>query len=429
MFEQVDVLEVHAWGRRVGALASSPTTRAYAFRYDPTWRHGDLSPILMPLAQRNRTWTFPNLPEETFQRLPPMIADSAPDRFGNAIITAALAREGISPADVRPIDRLAYVGTRGIGALTFQPSQEPSNLPTAVELAGLVETARSALRGTLTEGSRTESLQQLIAVGSSAGGARAKAVVAWNRDTNELRAGGLAPAPGFEEWLLKFDGVGEDQQLGTGGEYGRTEYVYSKLALAAGIEMSECHLLEEGGRAHFMTRRFDRPGTDGERVHMQTLCALQALDYNAVETHDYASLFLAAEQLGIDAREQVFRRMCFNVFASNNDDHTKNHAFTLREGGAWQLSPAYDLTYAYQRGNHWLDKHLMSVNGKFEHITEADLLTVADRFLVPGAKSVIREVADAVAQWSRIARSIGMGEARIALVDERLREVRELAFA
>ncbi|XPP25948.1 MAG: type II toxin-antitoxin system HipA family toxin [Leucobacter sp.] len=424
-FQQVDVLEVHAWGRRVGALAASPTSRAYAFRYDPAWRGGELSPILMPLSPRGRTWVFPNLPEETFHLLPPLIADSAPDRFGNAIITAALGREGIAPAQLRPIDRLAYVGERAMGALTFHPSQAPSHLPTGFEIASLVESARAALQGTLDDDGRTESLQQLIAVGTSAGGARAKAVIAWDPGTGEVRAGGLASPPGFEQWLLKFDGVGEDLQLGVGGDYGRTEYAYSLMARAAGIEMTECRLLHEGGRAHFMTRRFDRPGSDGERVHMQTLCALQALDYNAVDTHDYASLFLTAEQLGVQAEDQLFRRMCFNVLAANNDDHTKNHAFIRAEGGDWELAPAYDLTYAYAKGHRWLDRHLMSVNGRFAGITRRDLLSVADQFMVPGAKRVLAEVAEAVAGWPEAAREAGVGAERTRLVAARLAEIAE----
>lgn len=423
VFHQAEVLEVHAWGQRVGALAPSPTSRAYAFRYDPSWSGGELSPILMPLTPRTRTWMFPNLPEETFHLLPPLIADSAPDRFGNAIITAALAREGLQPEQVRAIDRLAYVGERAVGALTFHPSQTPRHLPTGFEIAGLVESARMALQGTLDEDGRTESLQQLIAVGTSAGGARAKAVIAWNPDSGELRAGGISAPPGFEQWLLKFDGVGEDLQLGHGGDYGRTEYAYSLLARAAGIRMAECRLLFENGRAHFMTRRFDRPGNTGERVHMQTLCALQAMDYNAVDTHDYASLFLTAEQLGLQVQEQIFRRMCFNVFAANNDDHTKNHAFIRTEGGEWALAPAYDLTYAYAKGHRWLDRHLMSVNGRFAGIRRADLLAVADQFMVPGAKRVIAEVAAAVAEWPAIAQEAGVGTERIKMIGARLAEV------
>lgn len=424
-FTQVDVLEVHAWGSRVGALAPSPNSRAYAFRYDPAWQGGELSPLLMPLSPRGRTWVFPNLPQETFHLLPPLIADSTPDRFGNAIITAALAREGIAPSELRPIDRLAYVGERAMGALTFHPSQAPSRLPTGFEISSLVESARAALQGTLDSDGRTDSLQQLIAVGTSAGGARAKAVIAWNRETNEVRPGGVTAPPGFEQWLLKFDGVGEDQQLGVGGDYGRTEYAYSLMAREAGIEMTECALLEEGGRAHFMTRRFDRPGTDGERVHMQTLCALQAMDYNAVDTHDYSSLFLTSEELGVEAREQLFRRMCFNVLASNNDDHTKNHAFIRAEGGDWRLAPAYDLTYAYAKGNRWLDRHLMSVNGRFEGIARRDMLAVADQFMVPAAKRVMGEVAEAVANWPIAAREAGVGRERTELIAARLAEVRD----
>lgn len=421
-FEQVQVLEVRAWGETVGAISEGAGGVA-AFEYHPEWAGGELSPLIMPTRPRGRIWSFPHLSRETFHGLPPMIADSAPDRFGNAVIAAALAAEGITAADVRPIDRLAYVGERAMGALTFHPAQSPSGNSTSLELSALVNAARSAVQGSLADGARTDAVQDLLKVGSSAGGARAKAIVAWNPETDEVRAGGIPSPDGFSEWLLKFDGVGGDEQLGDSGEYGRTEYAYALMAQDAGIRMSECRLLEEGGRAHFMTRRFDRPGSSGDRLHLQSLCALVAADFNEVGAHDYATLFLAADDLGLDVTDQLFRRVCFSVIASNNDDHTKNHSFVRTEQGEWSLSPAYDVTYAYSPHNRWLRQHLMSVNGKFEAISRGDLMMLADQFEVANARAVINEVVDVVSGWSRYADRAGISRNRRIEVQARLAEV------
>lgn len=425
VFTQVEVLEVRAWGSTVGALSGGRSGIAN-FEYAPAWRGIELSPLQMPTRPRGRIWNFPRLAPDTFHGLPPMVADSAPDRFGNSVIAAALAREGLRPGEIRPIDRLAYVGERAMGALTFHPAQSPGSAASSLELAQLVEAARAAVHGSLQENGRTDAVTELLQVGSSAGGARAKAIIAWNPESDEIRAGGIPAPDGFEQWLLKFDGVGHDAQLGASGEYGRTEYAYSLMARAAGIEMSECRLLEEGGRAHFMTRRFDRPGSSGERLHMQSLCALAAADYNETGTHDYATLFLVAEELGLgaDVLAELFRRACFNVIAANNDDHTKNHSFLMDRAGRWTLSPAYDVTYAYSPASEWLRQHLMSVNGKFQDITAADLLTLADQFDVPGARDAIAATVDAVARWPEFAASAGISAPRVAEVQRRLDAVR-----
>lgn len=423
-YTRTDVVTVHAWDRPVGALAASG--RAYAFEYDPAWvRAGlQLSPILMRGTTRRRLFSFPNLPFETFQGLPPMIADAAPDRFGNGIIDAVLAREGVLPTVITPLDRLAYVGTRAMGALTFTPDTSPRNLPTVLEMSHLMEAARAAVSGDLSdEKVATRSLNELIQVGTSAGGARAKAVIAWNRSTGEIRAGGIAAPEGFEQWLLKFDGVGEDSQLGVGQNYGRTEYAYSLMAKAAGIEMSACELLEEGGRAHFVTRRFDRPGTSGDRLHLQSLCGLTGLDFNATETNDYASLFTAATELDITDTPQIFRRMVFNVLGSNNDDHTKNHAFLMKPDGTWMLSPAYDVTFAYNPASIWTRQHLMSVNGKFAGITREDLHVVGEQFQVPGYRAIVREVEHVVASWPEFAAEARLPKPRVEEVHKRLLEL------
>jgi len=349
-----------------------------------------------------------------------MIADSAPDRFGNAVIASALAAEGIAPGQVRPIDRLAYVGERAMGALTFHPAQSPVEESGALELARLVEAARAAIEGSFDAADRSEAVRELLRVGASAGGARAKAIIAWQPESNEIRAGGIAAPAGFAQWLLKFDGVGHDAQ-----QYGRTEFAYSLMAAAAGVQMSECRLLEEGPRAHFMTKRFDRPGASGERLHMQSLCALVGADFNEVGAHDYATLFLAADELGLgsESLQQLFRRACFNVIASNNDDHTKNHSFLRSREGGWSLAPAYDLTFAYHPGSQWLRQHLMSVNGRFEAITRRDLLVLADQFQIRDARGVVSEVEAAVARWPEFAAESGLGEDRTALISARLAEV------
>lgn len=420
-YKRVEVLNVYIWGEHVGAVAASG--RGYAFEYVPSWRRRDieLAPLLMPLSSRRRIHEFPALSEETYHGLPPMLADAVPDRFGNGIIDSVLAREGVLPGEISALDRLAYVGARGMGALTFAPDTSPKTPHTAVEMNHLVEAARPALQGDLnTTHVATESLNQLIQVGTSAGGARAKAVIAWNTTTGEMRAGGIAAPAGFEQWLVKFDGVGADHQLGNAKSYGHTEYAYHLMAAAAGVEMSTCQLLEEGGRAHFITRRFDRRGTDGSRLHLQSLCAVAALDFNAIATNDYASLFTTADALGIEDRDQLFRRMVFNVLASNNDDHTKNHAFLMSEDGTWSLSPAYDLTFAYNPASGWTAKHLMSVNGKFESIARTDLHAVGDTFSVPGYRTIIREVQAAVSGWLDFATEARLPEERACEVSARL---------
>jgi serine/threonine-protein kinase HipA len=433
-YQPVSVLRVFAWGQLVGAVAGDERGIC-TFEYDPQWVRGgiELAPTLMRPTLRRRSFTFPGYSRETFHGLPPMLADSVPDRFGNAIIDAELAREGIRARDVSALDRLAYVGERGMGALTYLPDTGPSATnATPVALADLVTVARAAVQGSLDDDQlRTESLNQLLAVGTSAGGARAKAVLAWNRHTNDLRAGNLPAPPGYEQWLLKFDGVGVDAQLGSSQQYGRIEYAYSRMAVAAGIAMGDCVLLEEGGRAHFMTRRFDR-STDvadepagGKRLHLQSLCALAGLDYNQTGTHDYASLLLQCDDLGLgaDSREEAFRRMAFNVLASNCDDHTKNHSFLMTPDGEWSLSPAYDITFAHNPNSRWLARHLMSVNGKFDDIRAADFEEFADRFRVPGYRGVLDQVADAVGDWPKFARTAGVSSEAADEIDARLREV------
>jgi serine/threonine-protein kinase HipA len=411
-YRQVDAVEVFAWDMRVGAVALDPGLGYYAFEYYPDWiaRGIELAPLTMPA--RSGRWVFPTLPETTFHRLPALLADSLPDDFGNALIDAWLAGQGVRRTDVTALDRLAYMASRAMGALEFRPSRGPrQRVSTAVELSSLVEGARSMLGGRFDGDRETESaLQSLIQVGTSAGGARAKAVIAWNRGTNEIRSGQLPAADGFEYWLIKLDGVGRDRELGVGQSYGRIEYAYSLMAKSAGIEMAECELLEENGRAHFLTRRFDRTD-DGQKHHTLTLCDIAEIDFRQRGANDYAQLFQVVNELGLggEAREQVFRRMAFNVAARNCDDHTKNHSFVLDSPTAeWALSPAYDVTFAYNPNGEWTYQHLMAVNGRFSGATRADLLAVADQFRVPRARAALAAVETAIGNWREFAARAGV---------------------
>ena len=412
MYKPVEAIEVRIWGKTVGAVALAPNLGYYAFEYDSRFvKSGiDLAPLAMPLSEAREPFVFVDLPELSFKRLPAMLADALPDDFGNALIDAWMAGKGIDKAQVTPLDRLAYMGKRGMGALEFKPARTPA-IPssTAIKLSRLVESARKAIHGGLgSDHLAKAALAQIIQVGTSAGGARAKAAIAWNPATDEIRAGQFDVEPGFEHWLLKFDGMGADRELGGTQDYGRIEFAYYRMACAAGIDMSPCRLLEENGRAHFMTLRFDRQGN--RKHHLQSLCAMVHLDYRQKASHDYSQFLQTVSRLGLDyaALEESFRRMAFNVMAANCDDHTKNISFLQREGMRWELAPAYDVTYAYNPAGEWTWQHLMAVNGKFAGITRADLLAVADRFGIGTAPKVLKQVREAVAAWPDFAGQAGV---------------------
>lgn len=423
VYTPVHVVEVLLWGQAVGAVALDPTLGYYAFEYSPTFRESgiELAPVTMPLGRADEPFVFPELPELTYRRLPGMLADALPDDFGNTLIDAWMARQGVNKSQITPLDRLAYMGQRGLGALQFKPARGPrrSRSTTAIELSALVESARRAVQGEIdNDAHAAAALAQIIQVGTSAGGARAKAVIAWNPKTQDVRAGQFDVEPGFEHWLIKFDGVGKDERLGVSQDYGRIEYAYYLMATAAGIEMSPSRLLEENDRAHFMTKRFDRDGNT--RHHLQTLCGLAHLDYRQKATHDASQLFMTMDRLGIgyEGLEQAFRRLAFNVMAANCDDHTKNVSFLLRQGGRWELAPAYDVTYAHNPTGEWTYQHLMSVNGKFADISRDDLMVVADRFGVGTASKVVAEVSEATASWPDFARRAQVGPSEISRVQE-----------
>lgn len=413
MVTHVDVVGVHLWGRLVGALSFDAGAGCYAFEYAPAWRREgvEIAPLQMPLGSRQRIFRFPQLSRVTYNGLPGAIADALPDAFGNALINRWMRDRGIEAEAITPLDRLSYMGQRAMGALEFRPAQEREGaMPAPLEMKALVEAARLVLAGQLDDVGADGALRAIIQVGTSAGGARAKAVVAWNPETREMRSGQFDAPEGFEHWLLKFDGVGADSELGTGAHYGRIEYAYSLMAREAGIAMMPCRLLEENGRAHFMTRRFDRE--DGRKHHVQTLCAMAHLDYNLREANSYEQLFDTARKLGLgaEAMAELFRRTVFNVAARNCDDHTKNFAFMLRQGGRWDLTPAYDVTHAYNPKGVWTYQHLMSVGGEFRDITRAALLKLAVEFGVGNPREQIARVAQAVGHWSRFAEAAGLSE-------------------
>lgn len=414
-FTHAEVIEVRAWGRQVGAVALDPRLGAYVFEYSPAWLdHGvELSPLHLPT--RPGPFVFPELSPATFHRLPPLLADALPDRFGNALIDSWMASQGIDPATVTPLDRLAYTADRGMGALEFRPPVgAPVEDMTAIALADLVLAARRALAGELVPGDESEdSIRQLMAVGTSAGGARAKAVIAYDPTTGRIRAGQLDAPDGFEHWIIKLDGVDGDptRESSVGDElgFGRIEYAYHLMAVAAGVDMAECRLLPEGPRTHFLTRRFDRVGTDG-RLHLLSLCGLAHLDVNLAGAHSYEQYLQTIQALGLgpDALEQAFRRVVFNVAAVNRDDHTKNLAFLCDDRGRWRLAPAYDVIHAHNPNGRWTATHQMSVAGKRDGIDRDDLAELADRFGVPAWRHAIDDVLAAVDGWAEAAEAAGV---------------------
>lgn len=416
-YKHVPLVEVHLWGQHIGSVALDPGYGFYVFAYTPEFVAQGIepAPLQMP-AVANSPYIFTDLPDATYKRLPAMLSDALPDDFGNALINRYMADKGISASNVTALDRLAYMSTRAMGALTFKPSRGPaSTKPTSIKLGNLVEEARRAVSGSVDDDEHTNAaLRSIIDVGTSAGGARAKAVIALHPETLELRSGQLDAPEGFEHWLLKFDGMGDDTELGTSENYGRIEYAYHLMARAAGINMTDCQLLKENGRAHFMTKRFDREGISG-RHHTQTLCAMAHADFKKKGTNSYSQLFTVMSSLGLpyEDMEEAFRRLVFNVLARNCDDHTKNFSFLLRQGrSTWELAPAYDVTFAHNPQGQWTNQHLMSVNGKFKAFTADDLLADAHRFGIGTARRVISEVTSAIKDWPQFAHKSDLPESQ-----------------
>jgi serine/threonine-protein kinase HipA len=416
------IAEVRLWGRTIGAVSLEPGRQVAAFEYEPAFAGSgiELSPLTMPLS--TRVYEFPALPPMTFHGLPGLLADSLPDKFGNALIDAWLATQGRTPESFNAVERLCYIGARGMGALEFRPTQGPQprkatniSIDALVRLAGEVLTHRSNLQGYFHEAGREQALRDILSVGTSAGGARAKAVIAWNRTTNEVRSGQIAKDSGFEYWLLKFDGVegNKDKELDDPKGYGAIEFAYYLMAKAAGITMSECRLLEENGRRHFMTRRFDRKA-DGGKLHMQSLGALAHFDFNHAGAYAYEQALLTIRQLGLSmaAVEEQFRRMVFNVVARNQDDHVKNIAFLMNKQGAWALAPAFDVTYSYNPSGSWTATHQMTLNGKRDGFTREDFVVCAKSAVMKRgrAETIIEEVQAAVRRWPEFAAAAKLGD-------------------
>lgn len=420
--ENTDTALIKIWNETVGAVLWDRLRGFATFEYDPGFPNKglDLSPRMMPLHEAltgNTIFEFRTLSRETFMGLPGLLADSLPDKFGNKVIDAWLARRGRSAEDFSPVERLCYTGIRGMGALEFEPAVDteieksvPVEVGELVELAGKILHERSSLQVSLDE---SEAILDIFRVGTSAGGARPKAVIALNDSTSEIRSGQVEAPGGFDYWILKFDGV-KDESLGDPEGYGRIEYAYHQMALLAGINMTECRILEENGRAHFMTKRFDRT-PDGGKLHFQSLCGIAHFDYNAAGQYGYEQAFQVMRQLRLSYQdtEQLFRRMVFNVLSRNQDDHTKNIAFIMDREGLWSLSPAFDVIYAHNPSGSWTSLHQMSVNGKRADFIKDDVMAVADEAGVKKPEEIIRQVAEAVAEWPELARKAGVPIKRI----------------
>jgi len=420
------VAEIKIWDKYVGAVLWDARTGVASFEFEPGFSRNnwDIAPLTMPLSDafNGKTFSFPDLPINTYYGLPGLLADSLPDKFGNQLIEIWLASQGRQPGSMNPIERLCYMGKRGMGALEFHPATRiergTSNNLEVSELVSLTQRAINRKTDLKTNFSDDEAhaLLDIIRVGTSAGGARAKAVIAINKH-NTVKSGQVDVPEGYTHWLIKLDGV-SDEQLGDPKGYGRIEFAYYKMALDIGITMSESRLLEENGRAHFMTRRFDRIDHN-RKLHMQTLCGLCHFDYNNPNAYAYEQAFQAMRSLRLpytDA-EQLFRRMVFNVIAQNNDDHTKNISFLMDQSGQWSLSPAYDITYAYNPSSLWLAQHQLSLNNKRRDITRNDLLAVANKMNIKRAKEIIEQVKEVISHWNTYATNAAIPESQIKAIE------------
>ncbi|MEO5578987.1 MAG: HipA domain-containing protein [Sphingomicrobium sp.] len=425
--------EVWLWGTRIGAVTLPAGERFASFEYDPDFQRSgiELAPLMMPLGRQ--VHRFPALTPESFHGLPGLLADALPDKYGTALIDAWLATQGRNGADFNAVERLCYTGTRGMGALEFAPAQGPASTTTErieieelIKLASEVLVHRSELKATFAGTDKAAALREILRVGTSAGGARAKAIIAWNPETNEVRSGQVSAPAGFEYWLMKFDGVdnNKDRDLADPLGYSAIEYAYSVMAAKADLEMSECRLFDEGPRRHFMTRRFDRLA-DGDKLHMQSLAALSHLDFNQPRANAYEQAFTAIRALGLgqDSLTQQFRRAVFNIVARNQDDHVKNIAFLMDRAGQWRLAPTFDVSWAYNPAGAWTNHHQMSLGGKRDDFTLDDLEAggkVAG-LTKPAVKRIVREVTDAVSHWRHFAKEAGVRPEFVDDIEKTLR--------
>ena len=404
---------VKIWGELVGAVAWDETTGYATFEYDPKFKNKgwELAPLQMPMSATQSSFGFPafrkksNTDLDTFKGLPGLLADVLPDRYGNELINLWLARQGRPLDSMNPVETLCFIGTRGMGALEFEPTTfKESKRTFSIEMDSLVYMAKKMLNQkeafvTNLQEDEEKALLDILRIGTSAGGARPKAVIAYNENTGEVKSGQTHAPKGFEHWLIKLDGV-SDVQLGNSKGYGRVEMAYHNMAMACGIQMMPSRLLEENGRAHFMTKRYDREG-GATKHHVQTFCAMKHFDFNLVNSFSYEQLFQTMRELKLpypDA-EQMFRRMVFNVLARNCDDHTKNFSFLLKKDGKWELAPAYDVCHAYQPKHQWVSQHALSINGKRTHITKDDLLIIGKSIKHKKAVETIEAISNTVSHW------------------------------
>lgn len=403
---------INLWENRVGAVAWDSTTQTASFEYDPKFiaTNWEVAPLKMPLSQATQIFSFPDLVRNiTFKGLPGLLADVLPDKYGSQLINAWLAQNGRPENSLNPVELLCFIGNRGMGALEFEPIQFKSNQTAfTIEMDNLVHITQEVLNNrqefeTNLNEDEQKALLDILKIGTSAGGARPKAIIAYNEKTGVIKSGQSKAPKGFNHWLIKLDGV-SDSQFGASTGYGRVEMAYYLMAKACEIEMMECRLLEENGRAHFMTQRFDRE--DGDiKHHIQTFCAMQHFDFNNVTSYSYEQLFQTMRLLRLPypQAEQLFRRMVFNVMARNCDDHTKNFAFRLRRTSEWELAPAYDICHAYRPGSEWVSQHALSINGKRNNITKDDLLTIASSMNIKKASAIIQQVSAVIDNWSDFA--------------------------
>lgn len=417
----VDVARVKMFGMNVGTFRWDDAYDVARFEYDRQFvgKGIEPSPLMMPV-QQGRIFSFGNLNKEVFNGLPGMLADSLPDTYGRALFDKWLALTGRTVSN--PIETLCFLGQRCMGALEFEPATGPAATDMKIEIDSLVEVAKEALSkkekfGTNLDTDRKAAIAEILRLGTSAGGQRAKAVIAYNKETGEVRSGQVQAPEGFDYYLIKLDGVSTEAGFKETENFGRLEYSFSLLAKECGIDMTACSLIEENGRAHFLTKRFDR--VNGEKIHMQTLCGIAHYDFHLRRAYSYEQAFNVMRRLRLPytQAEEMFLRMAFNVVIRNQDDHTKNISFLMDKTGKWKLSPAYDLGFAYNPKGTWTDTHQMSINGKFDDITRQDLLSCAASNNIKKANEMIDKVCEVVSRWPETAKNCGVPQ---EMIDARL---------
>lgn len=418
---------VKLWGKRIGAVAWDEKQELGFFEYDKKFISGKLevAPLKMPLSPR--VYSFPQLRSAaTFKGLPGLLADSLPDKYGNELINIWLARNGRPENSLNPVELLCFIGSRGMGALEFEPTTlAATGSSRSIELSSLIDTTMKLLDNrenfeAHTHHDMQDILLDVLKMGTSAGGARPKAIIAYNEATGMIRSGQTLQDKGFEHWLIKFDGV-KDTQFGITYGYGRVEMAYYKMATDAGIDMMESRLVEEEGRAHFMTKRFDRKNGN-EKLHVQTFCAIQHYDFNQISSYSYEQLFQTMRLLKLSyaEAEQMYRRMAFNVFARNCDDHTKNFAFLMESDGKWKLAPAYDVCHAYRPESDWVSQHNLGINGKRKDFIKEDLLIIAKQNSIRNPEGIIVEILDIVNTWPEYAKKYSVDAKLSKAIDSTL---------